>query len=51
MTKLTKWFWNKFNSCYPVKQQDYPDSIFFVYDKHFIKQKKLCRITGKIGTT
>ena len=49
MTKeeLTKWFWNKFYSCYPVKHQDYPDSIFYLYDKHFIRQKKLCRITGE----
>ena len=49
MTKeeLTKWFWNKFYSCYPAIHEYYPDSIFYLYDEQFIRQKKLCRITGE----
>ena len=49
MTKyeLTKWFWNKFNSCYPVKHDDLPDRIFWVYDEKFIRKLKLCKLTNQ----
>jgi hypothetical protein len=25
--KISKWFWNKFNSCYTVVHSDYPKNI------------------------
>ena len=45
--EITKWFWNKFYSCYPAKHQDYPHKIFMFYDEGFIRQKKLSRIVGE----
>ena len=49
MTKeeLNIWFRNKFNNCYPVTHDDYPESIFMFYDPLFIRQKKLSRIVGE----
>ena len=49
MTKeeLSKWFWDKFNSCYPVKHEDYPESIFMFYDEQFFRQKKLARVLNE----
>ena len=49
MTKeeLSKWFWNKYNSCYPVVHEDYPESIFMIYDEQFIRQKKLARVLNE----
>ncbi|MCK9415981.1 hypothetical protein M0Q97_04905 [Candidatus Dojkabacteria bacterium] len=46
MTKeeISKWFRNKYNSCYPVVHKDYPESIFMIYDEQFLRQKKLARI-------
>ena len=44
--ELSKWFWNKFNSCYPVVHEDYPDNIFMIYDKNFLRQMKLARVLG-----
>ena len=45
--ELKKWFWNKFNSCYPVIHEDYQKSIFMYYDPKFVRQLKLCRLTGE----
>jgi hypothetical protein len=45
--ELSKWFWNEFNSCYAVEHQDYKGNYFLIKDKQFIRQKKLCRITGE----
>ena len=42
--ELKKWFWDKYNSCYCVKHDDYPESIFMYYDKNFARQKKLARV-------
>ncbi|MCK9477613.1 MAG: hypothetical protein M0R46_16985 [Candidatus Muirbacterium halophilum] len=49
MTKeeIQIWFRNKFNSCYGVVHDDYPESIFMYYDPQFIRQKKLSRIVGE----
>ena len=49
MTKeeISKWFWNKYNSCYPVVHKDYPESIFMFYDEQFFRQKKLARILNE----
>ena len=49
MTKeeLKIWFWKKFDSCYPVTHDDYPQKIYYYYDKQYLRQKKLCRITGE----
>ncbi len=42
--ELSKWFWNKFNSCYPVKHEDFTESIFMFYDEQFLRQRKLYRV-------
>ena len=49
MTKeeIQIWFRNKFNSCYVVVHEDYPENIFMYYDPQFIRQKKLSRIVGE----
>jgi hypothetical protein len=49
MTKeeLSKWFWNKYNSCYQVVHKDYPESIFIFYDEQFLRQKKLARVLNE----
>jgi hypothetical protein len=49
MTKeeLSKWFWNKYNSCYQVVHKDYPESIFIFYDEQFLRQKKLYRVLNE----
>ena len=49
MTKeeLKTWFFNKYNSCYLAKHEEYTQSIFMYYDPQFIRQKKLCRLTGE----
>ena len=49
MTKeeLSKWFLDKFNSCYQVVHKDYPGSIFMYYDEQFIRQKKLARVLNE----
>jgi len=44
--ELIDWFWNKYNSCYPVTHPDYPQSIFLYYDKQFARKLKLCKLTG-----
>ncbi len=49
---LVEWFWNKFNSCYLVKHDDYPESIFMYYDPQYIRKLKLSNISGeKINKT
>jgi len=49
MTKeeLKNWFWNKFYSCYHVKHDDYPDSIFLYYDKLYLRKCYFLNILGK----
>ena len=49
MTKeeLSKWFWNKYNSCYPVVHEKYPENIFMIYDEQFLRQKKLTRVLNE----
>jgi len=42
--EISKWFWNKFNSCYPVVHSDHSKSIFMFYDEQFLRQKKLSRV-------
>ena len=41
--ELKIWFWNKYNSCYPIR---YYDDIFMIYDKNFLRQRKLSRVLG-----
>ena len=48
--ELSKWFWNKLNSCYPVIHKDYPNSIYYFYDEKFIRKIKLCKINNTIVT-
>ena len=45
--EISKWFWNKYNSCYPVIHKDYPKNIFMFYDEQFFRQKKLARVLGE----
>ena len=49
MTKeeLTDWFINKFNSCNPIKHDDYPDRIFWFYDEKYIRKLKLCKLNNQ----
>ena len=42
-----KFFLEKLEGCYYIKHKDYPDNIFWFYDKNFLRQKKLCNILGK----
>lgn len=42
--ELEKWFLDKFNSCYPVIHENYPNRIFMLYDEQFLRQKKLARV-------
>ena len=45
--KLKIWFWDKFNSCYPVEHKGFQNSIFMYYDPNFIRSKKLANILNK----
>ena len=47
MDKLKTWFWDKFNSCYLVKHEDYPESIFMYYDPQYVRKMKLAKISGE----
>jgi len=49
MTKeeLSKWFVDKFNSCYPVSITGDESRLLFFYDEQFIRKKKLCKIENK----
>jgi len=42
--EISKWFWNKYNSCYPVVHEDYPGNIFMFYNEQFSRQRKLARV-------
>ena len=44
---LIEWFLNKFNSCYLVKHEDDPESIFMYYDPQYIRKCKLANISGE----
>jgi len=48
MTKeeLTIWFFDKFNSCYPVKHVDFPDSIYWINDEQYLRKLKLCKLNN-----
>ena len=49
---LIEWFWEKFNSCYLVKHEDYPERLFMFYDPQYIRKLKLANISGeKINKT
>ena len=45
--ELITWFWDLYNSCYPVRHSDYPDNIFMYYDEQFVRYLKLCKISNK----
>jgi len=45
--ELTIWFWNKFNSCYPVIHDDYPNWIYWFYDETYIRKLKLCKLNNQ----
>ena len=45
--ELSEWFYDKFNSCYPVVHDDYPDSIFWFYDERYVRKIKLCKLNNQ----
>ena len=45
--ELANWFWNKFNSCYPVTHDDYKNSIFWFYEQNYIRKLKLCKLNNQ----
>jgi hypothetical protein len=45
--ELKNWFLNMFYSCYHVKHDDYPDRIYFFYDKLYLRKCVLLNILGK----
>jgi len=45
--ELTKWFIDKFNSCYPVAHDNYPDSIFWFHDELYTRKMKLCKLSNQ----
>lgn len=45
--ELQQWFWNKFFSCYIVKHDDYPDRLYMMYDKQFLRKVVINNILGK----
>lgn len=49
--QLKKWFFDKFNSCYPVKHDNLPESIFWFYDELFIRKIKICKLNNQIVKT
>ena len=42
--ELKIWFWNLYNSCYPILKDN---MIYMVYDINFIRAKKLANILNK----
>jgi hypothetical protein len=42
--ELKNWFWDKFNSCYPV---NIDGKIFMIYDINCVRKKKLANILDK----
>ena len=45
--ELKIWFWDNFNSCYPVEHKDHINKIFMIYDINYIRAKKLANILNK----
>ena len=45
--ELKIWFWDKFDSCYPVIHDDYYKNIYMFYDINYIRSKKLANILNK----
>jgi hypothetical protein len=45
--ELKNWFLNMFYSCYLVKDDDYPDNIFYYYDKLYLRKCVLLNILGR----
>ena len=44
MEDIKKFIITMFNQCVLMKHEDYPESIFHVYDKSFIREKKIRRV-------
>lgn len=45
--ELNDWFWNKFNTCYPIINDKFPNWIFWIYDEKFKRKLKLCKISNE----
>ena len=45
--ELKKFFWSKFNNCYCVLHEDYPKSIFMIYNPNIVRCIKLKKISDK----
>jgi len=44
--ELKLWFLDKFRSCYAVEHIDFPNQIFWYYDKSYIRKLKLSRLNN-----
>jgi hypothetical protein len=44
--ELREWFFEKLYSCYPVRHDDYSDSIFWYYDEKFVRKIKISKLSG-----
>ena len=45
--ELKVWFFDKLYSCYSVKNDDYPNNIFWFYDESFVRKVKLYKLNNK----
>jgi len=43
----SEFFWNIFNCCYPVKSDEFPNCILWIYDEKFNRKLKLCIINNQ----
>ena len=44
LDELLEWFNNYFDSCYYVKHDDFPESLFMFYDINYVRQLKLAKL-------
>lgn len=42
--ELKNWLLNKLNDCYRITSNNYPDTIFWIYDKQYVRKIKICEI-------
>lgn len=45
--ELYNWFFEKFESCYPIKTSQYPSDIFWLYDESYVRYLKLCKLNNQ----
>ena len=47
LDELENWFFDKFNSCYPIILKNEEDCIYMIYNENYIRAKKLANILNK----